>query len=142
MLVTLVAAAPAAAAEQLIFGGMFMVTGAAKACSYFVGSNRNFFYSSIVYGRNAAGLMIFDFYQTLTLSPIGRTSFGKAGTYTLDQIDRWNGYSTWKGDYSSFIISPEDYSAKTRSIVITGRIQKYNGSADCWVDFRAVGTPS
>lgn len=142
MLATLAAATPAAAAEQLIFGGMFMVTGAAKACSYFVGSDRNFFYSTIVYSKNAAGLLIFDFYQTLTLSPVGRSTFGKAGTYTLDQIDRWNGTSTWKGDYSNFVITPEDFTDKTRSIVITGRIQKYNGNSDCWVDFRAVGAPT
>lgn len=137
----LVSAAPAAA-KQVVFGGIFLVTGAAQSCSYYVGSNRNMFFSTIVYGADAEALLISDFYQTLTISPKGRNKFGRAGTYIVQQIDRWNGLSTWNSSYSNFVFSPRNYNSGTRSLVITGRIEKYGNLPDCWVDFRAVGTPT
>lgn len=129
---------PAAAASQVVFGGMFVITTATESCASLVGSSRNMFFSTVVYGTGRASILITDIYQTLALSP-ATTSFAASGKLTGTQMDRWNGVSTWSGSYSRFKFSPAKIKPNTDSVTITGRIRGFNQDAACTIGFRAVG---
>lgn len=135
-------AAPVAAApQQLVFAGMFVVTTATESCQSLVGSSRNMFYSTVVYGTNRASILVTDVYQTVALSP-ATASFAASGELTATQIDRWNGVSTWSGRYAGFKFKPAKVKANTDSVTITGRITGFNHDPSCTIGFRAVGVRS
>jgi len=137
---TALAAMPAGAAQS-VFAGMFVVTSASESCASLVGSTRNMFFSTIVYGNNRAALLLTDLYQTITIAPRGK-SFAASGTYEGTQIDRWNGVSTWSSSYSGFKFDPAKINDKTQTVTITGRLKALNQDASCTVGFRAVGVRS
>ncbi len=137
-------ASGAAAQEQYLFTGTFLVTAANKACKNMVGDSRSMYFANVLWGMQTPdqvakpGFVLTNPNGTIVIVPTTKT-FKTAGEYELTQVDRWNGVATWTSTYSEMKFQPAKINASTTQVTITGKLTKLNHEDNCTVTFRAVG---